>query len=68
MSAIDPDQVACLVRAVHGYALDAAGARRGADMASALAAALAALDADTHSYEEPASFARVLSSLAPEGS
>jgi hypothetical protein len=66
MSTIDPDQVARLVRALHGYALDAAGARRGADMASVLAAALGAFAAGSQFHEEPASFARVLSALAPD--
>jgi hypothetical protein len=68
MSTIDPDQLARLVRELHGHALDAAGAKRCADMMSALAAALAALDADTRFHEEPASFVRTLAALAPEQS
>jgi hypothetical protein len=68
MNTIDPDHLARLVRELHGYALDGAGAKRCADMASALAAALAALGADTRFHEEPATFARTLSALAPEQS
>jgi hypothetical protein len=68
MSTIDPDDLARLVRELHGYALDRAGAERGAAMASALAAALAAFAADSRFHEEPASFANALSALAPERS
>ena len=68
MSTIDPDHLARLVRELHGYALDAVGARRCAEMASALAAALAALDAGSRFHEEPASFVRTLWALAPEQS
>jgi hypothetical protein len=68
MSTIDPDQVARLVRELHGYALDPASARRCAEMAAALAAALAAFGADSQFHEEPSSFARTLSALAPEPS
>jgi hypothetical protein len=62
VSTVDPDDLARLVRALHGYALDAAAARRCAEIASALAAAVA-----VHSlfHEEPAGFARTLSALAP---
>jgi hypothetical protein len=66
MSPIDPDDLARLVRETHGYALDAAGAKRCADMASALTAALAALAAGPRFHEEPASFMRTLTALAPE--
>jgi hypothetical protein len=65
MSRIDPDSLARLVRELHGYALDPAGAKRCGDMSSALAAALAAF-AGSRFHEEPASFVRTLSALAPE--
>jgi hypothetical protein len=68
MSRIDPDGLARLVRELHGYALDDAGAERCAAMASALAAVLAALAADSLFHEEPASFVRTLSALVPEQS
>jgi hypothetical protein len=68
MSTIDPDYLARLVRELHGYALDAAGAKRCGEMASALAVALAALDAGSRFHEEPAGFVRTLSALAPEQS
>ena len=68
MSTIDPDHLARLVRELHGYALDAAGAKRCADLASALAAALAALAENSQFHEEPAGFVRALSALAPEQS
>jgi hypothetical protein len=64
----DPDQLARLVRELHGYALDAAGAGRCAAMASALAAALAALAAGSQFHEEPADFVRTLAGLASEQS
>ena len=68
MSTIDPDHLARLVRELHGYALDAAGAKRCADLASALAAALAALAENSQFHEEPAGFVRALSALASEQS
>jgi hypothetical protein len=65
MSRIDPDSLARLMRELHGYALDPAGAERCADMSSALVAALAAF-AGSRFHEEPARFARTFSALAPE--
>jgi hypothetical protein len=66
MSNIDPDQIAPLVRELHGYKLDAAGAARCAEMLAGVAAAVAALAPEPQFHEEPASIALTLASLAPD--
>ena len=66
MSAIDPDHLARLVRELHGYELDAAGAARCAEMLAAVAAAVAALAPEPQFHEEPAGITVTLAALAPE--
>jgi hypothetical protein len=66
MSTIDPDHIARLLRELHGYELDAAGAARCAEMLAGVAAAVAALAPEPQFYEEPADLALALSALAPE--
>jgi hypothetical protein len=66
MNQIDPGAVARLVGELHGYELGDAGARRCAEMAASVAAAVAALAAGPQFHEEPATFAATLAALAPE--
>lgn len=65
MSNIDPEHVARLVRELHDYELDAAGAKRCAVALAGVAAAIAALAPEPQFHEEPASLASVLAALAP---
>ncbi len=67
MTSSDPNHLIQLVRNLHGYTLDGLGARRAAELAAGVAAALAAVTAEPQFHEEPGSFAAVLSALAPEG-
>src|SRR5690242_1039473 len=57
MNRIDPDQLAAIVRELHGYSLDAVGAARAAELIPGIAAAVAALAPDPQFHEEPANFA-----------
>ena len=66
MSRIEPDHIARLVRELHGYELDAAGAARCAEMLTALAVAIVALAPETQFHEEPATLSSTLASLAPK--
>jgi len=67
MSTIDPDDLARLVRELHGYDLHPAGAVRCAEMLEAVAAAIAALAPAPQFHEEPAAIAPTLAALAPKG-
>jgi hypothetical protein len=67
VSRIEPDHIARLVRELHGYELDAAGAARCAEMLTALAVAVVALAPETQFHEEPATLPSTLASLAPRG-
>jgi hypothetical protein len=67
MSNIDPDHITRLVRELHGYELDAAGAARCAEMLAAVALAVVALAPETQLHEEPATLSSTLASLAPKG-
>ncbi len=66
MSKIDPEALATLVRALHGYELGPAGAVRTAGMVASIESALAALAPEPQFYEEPAWLAATLSALAPQ--
>jgi len=64
-SPIDPDVLAQLVRELHGYTLDEAGAARAAALVAGIAAALSALAPGPQFHEEPAVFSSTLAALAP---
>jgi hypothetical protein len=67
MSSVDRDHIARVVRELHGYKLDAAGAARCAEMLTAVAFAVVALAPETQFHEEPATLTSTLASLAPKG-
>jgi len=67
MSSIEPDHIARLVRELHGYELEAAGAARCAEMLAAVALAVVALAPETQFHEEPATLTSTLAFLAPKG-
>ena len=66
MIEIDPGQLAAAVRALHGYALNPAGATRAAQSATIIAAAVDALAPGPQFHEEPAGLAPTLAALAPD--
>ncbi len=67
MSNIHPDGIASLLRDLHGYEIDAAGAERCAAMLAGVAAAVAALAPEPQFHEEPANLVMTLAALAPDG-
>jgi len=66
MNSIEPDHIIRVVRELHGYELDAAGAARCAEMLAAVALAVVALAPDTQFHEEPATLTSTLAALAPK--